>query len=70
MMYDMFSLFSIQVLKKLYLMVLEFWLFSSLDILQCFLSWHFKYERTHLSTYLQIYIYLYEFKVYCGVAKI
>ena len=53
MIYSMFCLFSLQVLKILDLKVLEFLLLIELAILEWFLTWCFKHERIPIYRYFQ-----------------
>ena len=50
----MLSAFFPQVLYKLYSEVLDFWVFSSLSILECFLNWDFKRAIVPECIYFQI----------------
>ena len=54
MMSIMLSLSSFQVLGKLDLVVLEFWLFIELSILDKFLTWFIKHAIIPVSTYFHI----------------
>ena len=56
-MYSMFCLFYLQVIEKLDLEVLDFWIFSELSILEWFLTWYFKHVIIHVRVYCQRNIY-------------
>ena len=57
MMSCMFGLFSLQVLKKLVLVVLDFWIFSQLAILYRYLTWRIKHATITVHTHFHWNIY-------------
>ena len=50
MVFIIFSLFTPQVFDISDFQVLEFWLFSELDILEWFLNWNLKHARINVGT--------------------
>ena len=54
----MLSIFYFQALEKLDLEILDPCLLTELSILECFLTWFFKYALTPVHTYFQTLISL------------